>query len=530
MVLAGGISVFMGTSRDWDFLHYHFYDGYALLHHRLNIDFAPAGLWSFFNPLLDAFNAFIILNIQNTFWILFLFGAICGLGFFVFYQILCLIFENVDSPAYSKNLLILYTFFTGITAPSAFSQVGATQNDFQTTSFILLGIYCALRGLIHPKNTSLFLLFAGLCTGVAIGLKLTNGTYLIGLGVAIFLSAPKNKKIPFSALIFSGFMVGLLASNGWWMWILYEKFKSPFFPFYNAIFQSPDYPFLNYKDVLFSIHHWQEIFLRPFQYATLNRWASEQTMSDPRLMIALLLSIFLAVRFFLKFFNPSFKSFKTKGLSDQNKKIMFFLFSYLWASYLIWVIQFGIYRYAIPIELIASTFIFFTLGQHLFTTKNQRILTALIFFLIYWTTTVMIPVRPPFMPKDYIVVESPRTPLPKDSLIVMTSVKQSFVAPFFPSNVTYASPYFIPDSPSPIESPEAIQKIQEHANQKKPIYLLFGHDAQDNPNHSIETLKMAGLVFKTDLSSCETLYTNTYRQKALELCKSSLVSFLGEQK
>ncbi len=530
MTISGGISIFMGTSRDWDFLHYHFYNGYALLHHRLNIDFAPAGLWSFFNPLLDAFNALLILNIQNTFWILFILGALCGLGVFVFYKILTLIFENID-PAVcskqSKHVLIFFALFLGITAPSVFSQMGATSNDFQSASFFLLGIYCALKFLIQDKKTYFLLLLAGVFTGVAVGLKLTNGSYVIALSAAIFFSAPRHKKFTFTALMITGVLIGFFVSNGWWMWMLYEKFKSPFFPLYNQIFHSPEYPFLNYKDASFSIHSWKDIFVRPFQYAGLNRLASEQAMSDPRLLLSLFLSLFIFIYFVRSKLSHKHNNTTKDNNNYKNQTVIKFLGTYLWVGYTVWLIQFGIYRYAIPLELMASTFIFFACGNYFFQTSKQKKWTGLLFFFIFITTTIIIPVRPPFMPKQYITVTPPTMTLPSDSLIVLTGVKQSFAIPFFPSDVIFLNPYFVTGVPSPgthpIKNIKGIQKIRQEAAEHKPIYLLFGHDKQNNPHHSVGVLKLADLTFKSDLSSCERLDTNSYRQTTLELCKAELI-------
>ena len=34
-------------------------------------------------------------------------------------------------------------------------------------------------------------------------------------------------------------LAGFVLSYGWWGWTLYREFGNPFFPFFNAIFQSP---------------------------------------------------------------------------------------------------------------------------------------------------------------------------------------------------------------------------------------------------------------------------------------------------
>jgi hypothetical protein len=60
MILMGLISVCLKNINLWDFENYHFYNAYAFLNNRLDYDIAPAQLQTYFNPLLDTFNYFII--------------------------------------------------------------------------------------------------------------------------------------------------------------------------------------------------------------------------------------------------------------------------------------------------------------------------------------------------------------------------------------------------------------------------------------------------------------------------------------
>src|SRR5262245_29477979 len=47
------LAVLLGKEMNWDLLNYHFYNGYALLHGRLDLDVAPAQVQTFLNPLVD---------------------------------------------------------------------------------------------------------------------------------------------------------------------------------------------------------------------------------------------------------------------------------------------------------------------------------------------------------------------------------------------------------------------------------------------------------------------------------------------
>ena len=508
MLLSGWLSTLMGHSRDWDFLNYHFYDGWAFLHHRFNIDAEPARIWNFFNPLLDAFNDLIICATGNNLMMsTFILGMISGIGVFIFYLTIALIFDQTHPH---RNFYITLAFLIGITAPTALSQIGATTNDFQTASIIVLGIYFALSALIQEKNKKLLLLTSGLLTGVAMGLKLTNMLYAGSLELAIFFSVTGTKnKIHFSLFLCVGILLGFLMTNGWWMLFLYQHFKSPFFPFYNKIFHSPYYPLDNYNDTRFSIHHLTQIFTRPFEYMRENRLAHEVTTRDWRLGTLLLLT---ALYFLELLFLPK----RNSPTKPQTSTLIKFLIIYVWSSYLIWVVQFGISRYAIPTELMSGALIILLWAQ-IFKEGiiGKGILGGLTALIILSTIP---PISIEIYPSNekFVYMDSPGQ-IPKNSLIILNGFKQSFVIPFFPTSTVFVSTTFDwgGQSKNNMTSIFGIQKIRQHQG---PIFILFGHGYQDSPGYPVKDLKLNGLEFSLDIRSCKALKTNQHFESAFYLC------------
>src|SRR5438105_2208625 len=53
LVGASVLSWMLGQDANWDLKNYHLYNAYALLAGRWGIDFIPASLQTFFNPLAD---------------------------------------------------------------------------------------------------------------------------------------------------------------------------------------------------------------------------------------------------------------------------------------------------------------------------------------------------------------------------------------------------------------------------------------------------------------------------------------------
>ena len=54
------VSVLMKFELVWDFMNYHYYNGYALTAGRLGYDIAPASLNTYFNPPLDALTFWLV--------------------------------------------------------------------------------------------------------------------------------------------------------------------------------------------------------------------------------------------------------------------------------------------------------------------------------------------------------------------------------------------------------------------------------------------------------------------------------------
>ena len=51
---AMGIKAYrMGKDTNWDLRNYHFYNGYAQLENRMDVDISPAQMQTYFNPILD---------------------------------------------------------------------------------------------------------------------------------------------------------------------------------------------------------------------------------------------------------------------------------------------------------------------------------------------------------------------------------------------------------------------------------------------------------------------------------------------
>jgi hypothetical protein len=522
MTFSGIVSICMGHFRDWDFLNYHFYDGFAFFHDRLNIDFWPADGWSFFNPLLDAFNYGVITSVKSGVWASFLLGFLGGWGLFVFYEIVSLIFNSecfVNSRV-TRIFFIFSSFILGALGPFVLKGMGSVENDLQSGSFILLGIYFLVKfWVLEEKSVAIklrWLFFSGLAVGVGVALKLTNMTSFLALGIAILLSFKKGERWRSTLLFGVGASVGFLVLNGGWMWVLYEHFGSPLYPFYNTIFHSPDYPLINVKDPTYVAKSLWDILGRPFSYMN-KTLVSEGIFADWRLGVLLILSVVYV--------------FKTCILLPKETlkrhSLIYFLMIYIWAGYLIWILEFGIYRYAIPIEMLSGVLILLLCFEWfsskifslIFKDWQKMLVIGFLVLLILWKSTVP-EFFSPILGQPYLTVSSPGV-FPLNSLVILTGEKQSFVIPFFQKSEVFMSTNLSMSSERKLDSTLAVNAVKAHTG---PIFILFGKKTPHAPHDPESVLKLNGLIFNVDISSCRKIYTNEVFQPELSVCEAKLAS------
>ena len=224
---------------DWDFINYHYYNGWAFWNNRYDIDFMPASFRSYFNPLLDAVDYFLIERLNEHPYI---FLIIKHLRYFVFlffsYLILdyCLVYNKL-----SRNLITFISLTFVAFSPIVLLITNYSLNDLTTGTLLLISIYICIRNLYEDKSLINFclLFIAGSIIGIATGLKYSSGIFGIALLMCLILHYKKiNKPVKTILVILLGMFSGFIISNGWWMYFLYNKFGNPVFPYFSNIFHS----------------------------------------------------------------------------------------------------------------------------------------------------------------------------------------------------------------------------------------------------------------------------------------------------
>lgn len=459
MVLTGCYALHIGQDSNWDLRNYHWYNAYSLIHQRFDIDIAAAGKSTYNNPLLDLVNYFIIQFYQKSRSAEFALGTLHGIALYFLLNIALIVFQS--SPY--KWLYAIIATFVGATGVASLYQVGSTYNDSEASIFIMASLFVFLKAIESKKRSQFFL--AAFILSIGIVAKLT----MIFFGIGIFASLLCYKKWDFAhfqLIMITGlaFLTGFFLFDGWWMWKVYCHFQNPLFPYYNAIFKSSYAVKTNMVDNAWVPKKLSQAILYPFYWLKKNTLTQEFPMKDPRFLVTFLLGLLLiAKQLYHKWMAPK------PSIPIASPQIRF-LFLFFCFSFIVWMAQFSIYRYTIPLNFLTGILIVYCC-QHLITLqKAQLLLIILISSAVIHFTKVNFWNRIPFA-KLFFTIELPPA-LPQNALILIDGESPlSYLISFFPPSnrfVGYFNRIVVPYNPGLYQL--VIKTIHEF---KKPRYVLF---------------------------------------------------------
>jgi hypothetical protein len=352
-----------GGDQNWDLLNYHYFTGYSLLNWRYVTDISAAGLQSFQSPVsnllayltLSAFDfplsSWIIASIQLTAVPLVMLIARqvgAGLGY--------------QERNWSEITALLLCFL----APLWWSELGTTFADASIGPVTLLGLYLCGNFVSGVDKRRHNILFAGLCFGIAVGVKLTNATFSVAIVLSMFGVALFRRR-PAELLKLSWLLVGMVIGFtflAWWNVYLYRNWYNPLFPFYNAIFESPFFDSYNWRDLRWHFGSLKEFIDFIYEAAFVTGKTGEIPFADGRFLIISIL-IPLAI------------IFRRPSISGSTFIVFFLTFTTI--SFLLWSMLFAYQRYLIPVELLFGLVIWILCRQ--IVAKENLILPLIIIIL-----------------------------------------------------------------------------------------------------------------------------------------------------
>ncbi len=358
VLACAGFALALGQDTSWDVQNYHLYSGFAFLHKPLNFDFAPAQIQSFFNPLMHVPSYLVLAHLPSAAAAALL-GAVQGLNFYLLFRIAQTLLWNWG-PA-SRFWLSFCSAATGCYGAVFIAELGTTFGDSLISLLVLTGLLMLLGRFLPDGNSGTVspysLGIAGALFGVAFGLKLTTSIHAAAVALALFLFCPASSRRLRAGLTFLAWMaVGFAAAYGLWGWSLYSEYGNPVFPYWNAVFRSPYYDLQNVTDARFFPRTWRQTLFYPFFFIHRNRLVGEIEFRDARLALCYLAVGAMLIAGLARRFRHRHKP-PGRSLHGGPSLLPAFLALFFAASYVIWQLQFSIYRYLIVLELLAPVLI-----------------------------------------------------------------------------------------------------------------------------------------------------------------------------
>ncbi len=475
-----------GQELSYDFTDYHFYNGFAFLHNRLNRDYAVGEIQTYFNPLLDALNYSLIMHFNDPRLLRFLLGGIGGLNGFFLFKIASMLFT--PSRNQSATLKIWLSVIIGMSGATVLSQIGSVMNDAQSALFIVMAVFFVLKAFAAEQNKTGYYVLAGVCLGLGMALKLTNAIYGIAMLLGMFAYIACERKAWRSiGYLLLGFMASVVVFEGWWAWRVYQEFGNPIFPYYNSIFHSPYFLETSSNDNRFGIHSLGGALYLPFILMHRNSMVvSEPVMRDARLAAFFLLTALFMVKYIY------WRSLK-KTIAVCPPWI--FIFTFTFAAYFLWAFQFGIYRYAIPFALMLGPCIVVLIEQIWQGWRISKLLLWIITLALLATT-----MRPDFGHKQqydaaFLTVNAPS--IPSGSMVIVAAPGEAFILPFLNPEAQFVNADF-PNIQADVRAQDWIKAHQG------PLYILI------NPDQAFTLAHVAQFYafYQFEPGPCETIETN----------------------
>ncbi|BCF98053.1 hypothetical protein PPGU19_026220 [Paraburkholderia sp. PGU19] len=475
LLVGGAVSVYLGKDWSWDLLNYHFYNPWALTHHRWGIDLFPAQSQTFFNPLLDLPFYKIATSQCADYIAVFAMGFPAGIAAYILWHLLESL-EVSGSTSVETGVLRVAACIVGMTGAAGFPQIGSSTGEWPVSALVLGGVLALVQWYKGRLGDRCGMSIAGGAIGTAAALKLTAMIPALAVTIAlpILLARAPRRELVRSLLIYlvaAG--IAFIAFAGPWMWKMYSSFHNPLFPYFNGVFKSPLIESVNARDVRFVPHNVSTFFKLPlFSAFVPNILHSEISLRDPRLLIGALIAICWIVAAAIRLL-PGKTQRKTWRLE------LFMAAAYL-LMYIVGLRFFGIYRYTIVLELFGAAMVFVALirlRQRLSHADGLAICT-MTFIAITLLTSWPDWGRLPLDGRPYFRNNLPG--LPPSSLIVATTMEPiGYLVPQWPGNPRFYSAI------TNISGPTYNLKLQDEIAagvlaHQGPIYVLRAKDKPDD--------------------------------------------------
>ena len=347
------IPLIEGKDANWDFYNYHLYVAHALVQGRLSQDFMAASVQSYLNPFIYLPTYWMVMADWPSVIIRIALASVHSLNVLVLWKI-C---ERALFPdAGNRKYCVLLAVLLGISAPVFLGTLGTTFGDPTISVFVLFGVLLLCKEAGGPATLSVSIGLAGFSLGLATGFKPTNAIYAVSaVGALLMTLGAGRMALKVTAWFGISAFAGWLIAGGWWAWELYREFGNPFFPIFNNIFHSPDFP-----DVFLTVDRYLPDgvlggLMQVFRMADYHSWIYvEPALPDLRPALIVIFAVVALTRSGWQRLSGS--GDRTPTTDVPSRMVLWF---FLIAAVL-WLATSGNGRYAIPVLLLAGPVLLWT--------------------------------------------------------------------------------------------------------------------------------------------------------------------------
>ncbi len=490
----GAIALWQGMDANWDLRNYHWYNGWAFVNNLVGRDLLVGQLASFYNPVLDAPYALVAEHLSASV-IGFALGMIHGLNFLVLFAIAWRLF-SLSNARYRLTLSIA-TALTGVLGAGSWSEIGTVFYDNVLSLGVLISVLLVLvkwDQLAKGRwiNVMIWGMTAGIPVGLTFGLKQPMVIYCIGLcGAFLFTKLPWIRRISVAFWFGIGVLAGFAISGGYWAWHLWQVYGNPLFPYFNQLFKSPWGLPIPYRDEGFLPHSLTEKLLLIYRFSFDTKLVGEIEFRDFRIL-ALSILIPLAIAAWIKI-KP------TKALTRLPPTG--WLLSATILVCVVWVPLFAIYRYLVPLEILAPLLMTASIGLLPFGENVRRYIALSLMVVLVATTKPGNWIRVPWEEQALKIQGIGDITKPEQTLVLLSGHEPlSFLIPAFPKTMHF---YRIDSTFKLSEDPtHGFRKIFTEAIKNNPGPVMSLHIVTDEHN-TVITLAQSGLAL--DKANCRTL-------------------------
>ncbi len=504
-VIFGVLALIMGQDSNWDLRNYHWYNAYAALNGRLSFDMGAAQTPTFYNPVVDI-PFYLLAERVPARVAAFLLGALQGCNFILLYMLAAKTLRlGSDRRQAAASVAVA---LVGMVGGGHLALVGVTFYDNVVSLFVFGGLLVVLSSadiLQRGALTTAFgrVAFAGFLVGLGVGIKLPTQIFAIGVCFGLlFIPGPFMRRFWLSFVCGLGIVAGFALLGGWWIWELWSTYANPLFPYFNDIFHSPWALPESYRDDRFIPHDLAAALTLPFRMFVDAKVVGEIPFRDARVLVAYVVLIATPIMLVVK------RLTKTEIQPFADVFALRYLAAMAGLTYVVWLKLFGIYRYLIPLEMLAPLIVVMCISFWPFA-RGKRFSLAV--GMLGFAVITMQPGNWGHIPwsEKTVEVTAPKIADPAHSLILMTGfAPTSYVIPAFPPEIPFLRPQSFLVAPHHRTRFMDVLRARVAAHTGD-IYLLKPKwDTWSAP----EVLPEFGLM----LASCEPLPTNLDAE--LEFC------------